>query len=92
MDISQKQTSIICEFEGGKPTMEVIKELKKSKRELKLMIMRALNNLVIRLAAKKPNCTQISGSLEHIEGKKEEALAIMRDLETRSRRSREDKR
>ena len=38
--------------------------------------------LAIRLAAKKPDCTQISASLEHIEGKKEEALAIMRDLET----------
>lgn len=62
--------------------MEAIKELKKSKRELKLMIMRALNDLAICLAAKEPDCTQISASLEHIEGKKEEVLAIMRDLVT----------
>ena len=34
------------------------------------------------MATKEPDCTQISASLEHIEGKKEEALAIMRDLET----------
>ena len=65
-----------------KPTMEAIKELKKSKRELKSTITRALNDLAIRLAAKEPDCTQISASLEHIEGKKEEVLAIMRDLET----------
>ena len=62
--------------------MEAIKELKKSKRELKSTITRTLNDLAIRLAAKEPDCTQISASLEHIEGKKEEALAIMRDLET----------
>ena len=62
--------------------MEAIKELKKSKRELKSTITRALNDLAIRLAAKEPDCTQISASLEHIEGKKEEALAMMRDLET----------
>ena len=62
--------------------MEAIKELKKSKRELKSTITRALNDLAIRLAAKEPDCTQISTSLEHIEGKKEEVLAIMRDLET----------
>ena len=43
---------------------------------------RALNDLVIRLAAKEPDCTQISASLEVIEGKKEEVLAIMRNLET----------
>ena len=65
-----------------KPTMEAIKELKKSKRELKSTITRALNDLAIRLAAKEPDCTQISASLEHIEGKKEEALAVKRDLET----------
>ena len=34
------------------------------------------------MAANEPDCTQISASLEHIEGKKEEALAIVRDLET----------
>ena len=34
------------------------------------------------MAAKEPDCTQISASLEHIEGQKEEALAIMRNLET----------
>ena len=62
--------------------MEAIKELKKSKRELKSTITRALNDLAIRLAAKEPDGTQISASLELIEGKKEEALAIMRDLET----------
>ena len=38
--------------------------------------------MAIRLAAKEPDCTQISASLEHIEGKKEEALAIMTDLDT----------
>ena len=65
-----------------KPAMEAIQELKKSKRELKSAITRALNDLAIRLAAKEPDCTQISTGLEHIEGKKEEALAIMRDLET----------
>lgn len=37
--------------------------------------------MAIRLAAKEPHCTQISASLKHIEGKKEEALACMRDLE-----------
>ena len=58
--------------------MEAIKELKQSKKELKSTITRALNGL----ATKEPDCTQISTSLEHIEGKKEEALAIMRDLET----------
>ena len=62
--------------------MEAIEELMKSKRELKSTITRALNDLAIRLAAKEPDCTQISASLEHIEGKKEEALAIMRDLDT----------
>ena len=78
--------------------MEAIKELKKSKRELKSTITRTLNELAIRLAAKEPDCTQISASLEHIEGKKEEVLAIMRDLETEfdkdkeNRRSREDRR
>ena len=36
---------------------------------------------MIRLAAKEPDCMQISASLEHIEGRKEEALACMRDLE-----------
>ena len=61
--------------------MEAIKGLKKSKRELKSTITRALNDLAIRLAAKEPDCTQISASLEHIEEKKEEALACMRDLE-----------
>ena len=61
--------------------MEAIKELKKSKRELKSTITRALNDLAIRLAAKEPDCTQISASLEHIEGQKEESLACMRDLE-----------
>ena len=65
-----------------KPTMDAIKELKKSKRELKSTITRALNDLAIRLAAKEPDCNQISTSLEHIEGKKKEALAIMRDQET----------
>lgn len=49
--------------------MEAINELKKSK------IMRSLNDLVICLATKELDCT-------HIEGKKEEVLAIMRDLET----------
>ena len=62
--------------------MEVIKELKKSKRELKSTITRALSDLAICLAAKELDCTQISASLEHIERKKEEVLAIMRDLET----------
>lgn len=33
------------------------------------------------MAVKEPDCAQISASLEHIEAKKEEALAIMRDLE-----------
>ena len=61
--------------------MEAIKGLKKSKRELKSTITRALNDLAIRLAAKEPHCTQISASLEHIEEKKEESLACMRDLE-----------
>ena len=65
-----------------KPTMEGIKELKKSKRELKSTITRARNDLAIRLAAKESDCSQISARLEYIEEKKEEALAIMRDLET----------
>ena len=77
-----EQTSDICEFGCGRTAIEAIKELKKSKRELKSMMTRALNNLAIRLAAKELDHTQISASLVHIEGKKEEALAIMRDLET----------
>ena len=62
--------------------MEAVKGLKKSKRELKSTITRALNDLAIRLDAKELDCTQISASLVHTEGKKEEALAIRRDLET----------
>ena len=71
--------------------MEAIKELKKWKRdlnwkrELKSTITRSLNDFEIRLAAKEPDCTQISASLQHIEGKKEEVLAIMRDLENLTR-------
>ena len=61
--------------------MEAIKELKKSKRELESTITQALNDLAIRLAAKEADCTQIAASLKHMEGKKEEALACMRDLE-----------
>ena len=61
--------------------MEAIKSLKESKRTLKSAITKALNDLAVRLAVKEPDCAQISVSLEHIEGKKEEALAIMRDLE-----------
>ena len=61
--------------------MEAIKSLKESKRTLKSAITKALNDLAVRLAVKEPDCAQISASLEHIEAKKEEALAIMRDLE-----------
>ena len=61
--------------------MEAIKSLKESKRTLKSAITKALNDLAVRLAVKEPDCAQISASLEHIEAKKEEALAIMLDLE-----------
>ena len=61
--------------------MEAIKSLKESKRTLKSAITKTLNDLAVRLAVKEPDCAQISASLEHIEAKKEEALAIMRDLE-----------
>ena len=61
--------------------MEAIKSLKESKRTLKSAITKALNDLAVHLAVKEPDCAQISASLEHIEAKKEEALAIMRDLE-----------
>lgn len=65
----------------SKSTMEAIKSLKESKRTLKSAITKTLNDLAVRLAVKEPDCAQISTSLEHIEAKKEEALAIMRDLE-----------
>ena len=38
--------------------------------------------MVIHLVAKEPDCPQISASLELIEGKKEEVLAITGNLET----------
>lgn len=61
--------------------MEAIKSLKESKRTLKSAITKTLNDLAVRLAVKEPDCAQISASLEHIEAKKGEALAIMQDLE-----------
>ena len=61
--------------------MEAIKSLKESKRTRKSAITKALNDLAVPLAVKEQDCTHISASLEHIEEKKEEALAIMRDLE-----------
>ena len=61
--------------------MEMIKVLKKAKGELKSAITRSLTDLTIQLAAKEPDCPQVTAILERIEEKKQEALTAMSNLE-----------
>ena len=61
--------------------MSSTKDLKNTKRELKAAITRALTDLAVKLSDLEPDRESIKGILALIEDKKENALAVMEDLE-----------
>lgn len=61
--------------------MSSTKDLKKSKRQLNTAITRALTDLDVKLSEEETDWESIKGILARIEDKKENALAIMEDLQ-----------
>lgn len=61
--------------------MKSSKGFKKTKREFKKAIARALTDLAVKLSKVEPDRESIKGSLALIEDKKENTLAVMEDLE-----------
>ena len=61
--------------------MSSTKDLKKTKRELKAAITRALADLAVKLSDVEPDRESIKGILALIEDKKGNSLAVMEDLE-----------